>query len=153
MRIPVTAGCIVVVWICTACPAREPPSTNRKVEHAGPPVRAVLRDASEIALKQDEHQQYWSERVLLCIGAVQIRAGDFDGALRSIRGSGYEYGRDAGLVKLAEALARDGKWEPALDALRVLGSDHGWQQDYLDDGVRLRWIEHLTAAGDLARAG
>src|SRR6266478_8580397 len=118
MRILLTASCTVFLWTCTACPARQPPTTSRKVEPAGPPAWAILRDASEIALKQDGHQQYWSERVLLQIGDVQIRARDFDGALRSIRGSSYEYGRDAGLVQLAEALAGDGRWERALDVLR-----------------------------------
>src|SRR5262245_2831435 len=76
--------------------ADEPTRTDSKAKLGGPAVDAILREACEIALKQDEEQQFWTERVLLHIGELQIRAGDYDGALKSIRGSAYPYGRDIG---------------------------------------------------------
>src|SRR5205823_14952166 len=51
-----------------------------------------------------------------------------------------------------EEVAHHGKRERAFDILRLLGSDHGWQQDDIEDGVQWRWIEHLIASGDLGRA-
>lgn len=152
MRIGLTIGSLLLLWDFATCPPGKPPRTNRKAKPSGPVVQNVLREASEIALKQDQHQDYWSDRVLLHIANVQIRAGDFDGALKSIRGSSYPNDRNGGLVELAEALARNGKRERAFDVLRLLGADHGWRQDYLDDGVQLQWIEHLIASGDLGRA-
>jgi tetratricopeptide (TPR) repeat protein len=112
----------------------------------------VLREAAETTLKQGPEQEYWTERVLLDIGNVQIRARDFKGAERSICGSTYDYGNNAGIVELAEALAGDGKLEKARDTLRALGPDHGWRQDYLDDGMQWRWIEHLISTGARERA-
>jgi tetratricopeptide (TPR) repeat protein len=113
----------------------------------------LLREASQITLKQGPDQEYWTERVLLDIGRVQIRAHDFEGAERSIRGSAYKYGHNEGIVELAESLARDGNLEKAQEVLRSLGEDHGWGQARLDDSVQLKWIEHLIATGALDRAG
>src|SRR5207237_4690363 len=107
---------------------------------------------SEIVIKRDEQQRYWCERALLQIGDVQIRARDFDGVLRSIRGSSDEYGRNERLVNLAEAMARAGKREGALDIMRLLTSHHAWTRAHLDDDVQLQWIEHLIASGDLNSA-
>lgn len=153
MRIGLGFACIFLLCNIVSSVADEPPRTDSRVKFGGPAVDAILREASEIALKQDEEQPFWIERVLLRIGELQIRAGDFDGALKSIRGSTYDYGRNAGFVDLAEALARDGKRERAFKILRLLDSDHGWRQDYLEDSVQLRWIEHLISSGDMGRAG
>jgi tetratricopeptide (TPR) repeat protein len=127
--------------------ADEPLKTDSRVKRGGPAADAILREACEIALKQNAEQHYWTDRVLLHIGELQIQAGDFDGALKSIRGSTYPYGHAAGLVHLAEAVARQGRRERGLEILRLLGSDHGWRQDYMEDGVQLRWIEYLNSSG------
>ena len=142
---------IVLSWVVAACPAGEPAESKPKPEAVSPAI--LLQEASELALKQDEHQHYWTDRVLLHIGEVQIRAGDFTGALRSIRSSSYSYGRNAGLHRLAEALARAGKRERAFDVLHQLDSYHGLRQNPWNDGVQLRWIEYLIASGELGRAG
>jgi hypothetical protein len=153
MRIGLTVICISLSWGVPKCPAAEPPRTSRKAEPGGPAVPDILREASEIILKQEEHQHYWSDRVLLHIAEVQVRARDFDGAFKSIRGSSYEYGRNAGLVHLAETLARDGKRERAFEVFRPMDSDHGCGEDYSHDLIQLRWIEHVIASGDLGQAG
>jgi tetratricopeptide (TPR) repeat protein len=153
MRIRLAVGCISLLCGVASCLADDPPRASSKAELGGPAVDAILREASEIALKQDQEQRYWTQRVLLHIGDLQIQAGDFEGALRSIRGSSYDYGRNAGLSQLAEALARQGQRERAFDTLRVLGSGHRWRQDYLEDEVQLRWIEWLIASGAIERAG
>jgi tetratricopeptide (TPR) repeat protein len=153
MRIAMMIGCMFMLSEVAPCPADEHPRTDSKVKLAGPDVAAVLREAREIALKQDKEQHYWTDRVLLYIGDLQVQAGDFEGALRSIRGSSYDYGRNAGLARLAEAIARNGKRERAFNTLRLLDSNHGWRQDYLEDDVQLRWIERLIESGELSRAG
>jgi hypothetical protein len=153
MSIGLTIACVFLLCDIASSTADEPSRTDSRVKLGGPAVEAVLREACEIALKQDEEQHFWTDRVLLHIGHVQIQAGDFDGALRSIRGSADYYGRNAGLVRLAEVLARIGKRERAFEILRLLDSDHGWRQDYLEDGVQLRWVEHLIASGGLRGAG
>jgi hypothetical protein len=59
-----------------------------------PSVREVLRAARDLALKQDKHQRYWTQTVLLQIADLQIRTGDFDDALQAIRASSDTYRRD-----------------------------------------------------------
>jgi hypothetical protein len=124
--------------------ADEPPRTGSKAKLGSPAVDAILREACEIALKQDQEQHFWTDRVLLHIGELQIHASDYDGALKSIRGSNYE--RDAGLQHLAEALARAGKRERAFEILRM--QDYGWPENR----VHLKWVESLIASGELGRA-
>jgi hypothetical protein len=143
-----------IIMLCGAAwsKADGSPHNDSRLNHNGPSVERVLREACEIALKQTEEHHFWTERVLLHIGGLQIQAGDFEPALRSIRGSTYAYGRNAGLVRLGEALARKGNRERAFEILRLLDSDHGWRQDYLEDGVQSRWIEQLIASGDLRGA-
>jgi tetratricopeptide (TPR) repeat protein len=136
-------------------PAVRPASAADEVRQADLPLPdarvpddvVVLREASEILLKQPALHVFWIDRGLIDIGDLQIRAGDFEGALRSIRGCRYEYDRKGRLVTLAQALARNGRRERATQVLGMLDSDHGWSQDFLDDGVQLAWIEHLIARG------
>jgi tetratricopeptide (TPR) repeat protein len=104
-----------------------------------PTIKSILRDAGRIATLQDEHQRYWVQRVLLWIGGVQQRAGDFDG-------------RNAALIDLANGLAAAGQHEKALEVLHELGTTHGWQQDPIDDSVRLHWMTYLISSKDLQRA-
>jgi hypothetical protein len=52
--------------------------------NTNPIIKAVLKEASQIVIRQDEHQGYWCDRSLTDIGDVQIRASDFDGALQTI---------------------------------------------------------------------
>jgi tetratricopeptide (TPR) repeat protein len=137
-------------WVVVPSDADGAPLPNRNAKPVGPEVEAALREASDLALMQDKVQHYWSDGVLLQIAGVQIRAGDFDGALRSIRGSSYDHGRNARLVDLAEALARAGKKERALEVVRML--DPSWRPNDVEDTVQLRWIEHLIAIDDLGRA-
>jgi hypothetical protein len=116
-------------------------------------ARAILREASELTRKQNKGESYWTDRVLLAIGELQIRAGDCDGALRSIRSSGYQAGRQFGLLSLARALARAGKKDRALEMSPWLDRDFGWGPNYLKSAVQLPWAEHLIAARKLELAG
>jgi tetratricopeptide (TPR) repeat protein len=153
MRACIAAVCTILLCGGMESRAAEPTPSAGKPESARSMVVDLLREACRITLKQGPDQQYWTERVLLDIGRVQIRARDFEGAERSIRGSANEYGRNGEIVELAESLARDGKLEQAREVLRSLGEDHGSGQASLDDGVQLKWIEHLIATGALDRAG
>lgn len=113
-----------------------------------PKVSKILIEAFELGAQQPDHQGYWIDRLLLDIGHVQIRAGDFDGALQSIRRSHYHYGRNAGLSDLAKAIARKGDLDRGFKVLGEL-DDHGWSQDALNDRVQLNWIEYLVESGEL----
>src|SRR5262245_23211070 len=119
------AICCTLIWADTAklsspsCGACEAGATV-------PSVQAILREASELALKQGAEEHLWTDRVLLTIGELQARAGDYDGALRSIRGSGYPHGRQIGLLHLTQALALAGQKERALEVSLLLDSDSGW---------------------------
>jgi tetratricopeptide (TPR) repeat protein len=146
MRIGLTIVCVLVLCAIASCDADEPSRTGSSAKLAGPSADAVLREACEIALKQDGEQRFWIDRVLLHIGELQTYAADYDGALKSIRGSNYTYGRDAGLEHLAQALARGGKRERAFEILRM--QDHGWPENR----VQLKWVECLIASGELGRA-
>ena len=128
---------------------------NLKERETGAPIataHAVLREASELALKQGKHEHFWTDRTLLEIGDLQIRTGDFDGALRSLRGSNYPFGRDIGLVRLIEALARDGKKDRALDICRLMVLEGSRDQQYLHEVVQIHWADHLIAKGDFQQA-
>jgi tetratricopeptide (TPR) repeat protein len=140
-----TVACILVLSIVAVCHADDSPRPSSNAE-AGPSVRAILREASELARKQDEHQHYWTQRVLLHIGEVQTRAGDFDGARQSILGSTYDYGRDVQLAELAKAVARNGNAQRAAEIVRLVRSDDS------EDSTPLSGIEHLIATGDLSGA-
>jgi tetratricopeptide (TPR) repeat protein len=153
MRIRLAVIGLLMSWTFAGCAAGGPARPNSGARPVDPTVHAVLQEAGELALKQDARQNYWSDRVLLYIGNEQSRAGDFDAALRTIRASNDAYGRDAGLVSFAEALAADGMYERALDSLRLLRSENAWRQGYLEDRVRLRWIDYLIAHGEFGRAG
>jgi hypothetical protein len=145
-------ACCLLLCSIGSCPADEPLLPDRNTLIVLPAIDPILREASELALKQGGRQRFWTERVILRIGELQSQAGDFGGALRSIEGSGYSYGRNGGLVQLAKSMARDGKRERAFEIVRLLGTDHGWRQDYIEDGVQLRWIEYLVQSRDLALA-
>jgi tetratricopeptide (TPR) repeat protein len=118
----------------------------------GPLVGEALKEASRIALLQDEHQDYWRDDTLLLIGNVQMRAGDFDAARGAMRKSSDDYPRNAAFVHLAKAVAASGDRAKAFDLVRELGTEHGWSQRLIEDGVQLRWIEQLISLNDLARA-
>jgi len=112
----------------------------------------ILREASEIARRQDEPQSYWCDRALLDVADAQVRAGDFDGARHTIRSSGYEHGRHRALAALARAMARSGQREQALVVLRETETDHGWSQDHLEDGVKMSYAEHQMSIDELEGA-
>ncbi len=136
----VLLGCIAVVFFSS-----DQSWTRRKVKLDDPPVEAVLRKASELTLKQ--HHGSWDD-VLLEIVEMQIRAGDFDGAIESIGGCKDGDHRSRWLVHIAEALARDGKRERAFDIANMAYPDRR-----AEDRIQLCWIEHLIASHDLDAAG
>lgn len=119
-----------------------------------PNITAVLKEASQIAIRQNKHQGYWCDRALFDIADVQKRVGDFDGALHTITKSNYpyRYGRMGALHDLAKTMARAGRRKQALAVLRQMGTDHGWRQDLMDDGVTMAYLEHQIFSGDLKGA-
>jgi tetratricopeptide (TPR) repeat protein len=147
MRTGMMVGCGVLWWSVAVCPADEPLPGSSKAEPVRPVVKTVLREACDIILKQPEHQHYWTERALLQLTDVQIRAGDLEGALRSIRGAGCSYG----LIHVAEEFVGRGNRERADDVLRLLGADEDLKREG-KDRVQVRWIEHLITSGDIGRA-
>lgn len=109
----------------------------------------VLHEAAEIALKQD-WSNYW-HRAFSDIATVQIQAKDSNGALATIQGMRDPEVRLERLVRVAQALARDGKREQALEVLRPVKTERGWREYFLDE-VNLSWIDHLVSSGDLQAA-
>src|SRR5438874_627676 len=95
---------------------REPPSLLKEAS-------AVLRKASDIALLQRKEQRRWLDGELWRIAELQIDAGDLDGARRSLLGAEAGYSRDQVFIKLAEALARGGAFDRALEVVTSDVSD------------------------------
>jgi tetratricopeptide (TPR) repeat protein len=167
VRLILTFGCILLLWHIVARLPSEPPQSNRTETLGEPSVEAILREASELALKQESHQDLWNE-ALSKIVELQIRAGDFEGAFRSTDGSKNFRYRNKCLVHIAEALALSGDKERAFDIVRLVDSD--WRPDAWDivrppgwispaesdwqpeDEIQLCWIEHLIASFDLDAA-
>jgi hypothetical protein len=117
-----------------------------------PGLRRILKDASQLARRQDEHQRYWSDRALLAIADIQTRAGDFDGAMETIKACRYDGGTNAASAHLANAFAKAGQREQAFAVLRQMGSDHGRSQDWLEDDVKLSCLQYEISIGDRTKA-
>jgi hypothetical protein len=62
-----TVSFMLLLW-GLATYAAQSPVTGGKTEGVDSAVQALLREASELALKQDEAQRFWCDRVLLQIG-------------------------------------------------------------------------------------
>ena len=73
-----------------------------------------------------------------------------DGAGKSIRGLSDSYRRSEYLVELAEAMAGAGDWGGAQEIVREHAAERDGSNEYVQESVRLRWIDHLIVAGDLA---
>jgi tetratricopeptide (TPR) repeat protein len=143
------SACVLLACSFMIASAADPPIPARNFNLST--ITSALNEARAIALKQDESQRFWTERTIAQIANIQMRALDFDNALRSIRAySGYEHSAD--LARLAEALAADGQRGRATETLGDLGTGHGWSQAFVDDGVQLATVDHLIAKGDLAAA-
>ena len=147
MRIHPSVSCLLILaGAANLSPAGTPPN-ERTAGSTAPSAAVLLRKASELARKQGEQEQFWISTDLLRIGDLQIRAGDFEGALRSIRASGYPYGRDMGLVDLAEALALAGKKDRAIEVAKESGVDMAKLE------VDMNEASVKTAIGDNLRLG
>ena len=128
------------------------PQTGADEQPGGISAIAILNKASQIATRQDMQQLSWRESYLFQIADIQMRAHDFDGAKNTIKRCGKSIGRNAAFIKLAETHAAAGQRVPAFEVLHELGTDHGWTQDYVEDGVRMLWLEYLIAADKLESA-
>jgi tetratricopeptide (TPR) repeat protein len=151
MRIGLIAS-ILLAWDVNFSLADGPTPNIRKEKATGSSLKAILREASELAIEQDKEQHYWTGRVLLEIGELQGRAGDFEGAFKSIRSSNDGWQTYAALVNLAKSLARAGQRKRAFEVLFLIENSPWWPLDVLGDAVELRWIEHLIASKELSRA-
>jgi tetratricopeptide (TPR) repeat protein len=130
-----------------------PSSENGKQKTTDTSVKAILREASELALAQDKEQHYWTKRVLLEIGELQRQAGDFEGALKSIRDCKSDFLKDyRAYLDVAKSIARAGNRERAFEVLLLIENSPWWPVDALGDVVELQWIEHLIASKDLGGA-
>jgi hypothetical protein len=116
-----------------------------------PAVPPILRAASDLALNQPAGERFWCDRALRRLAELQVRAGDFAGALRSARGVGDRFTRQAALDHIAAALARAGYRDRATEVVRLI--DPGWASPAgRHDAVELPWAEHLISAGRLREA-
>lgn len=153
MRVILLMGCMLSAAGIAAGNTCVHPQGAQAAKPGPPSVRAILREASDITSKQDIRTAFWSGNTLLVIGKMQMRAGDFDGALQSIRSSTYEYGRNMWLLELAKAVARDGKKDRALEIVRMRTRDEDYYKEFLRDVIQFPYVEHFVASGNLESAG
>jgi tetratricopeptide (TPR) repeat protein len=151
MRAQLRVAWFVLFGAPAAGLAADPARADRQGAPPAPDVRAILRAASDLALKQGEEERFWTDQALLKIGELQGRAGDFTGALRTLRRVNDVFRRKSGLSDLIQPLARAGRRGEAVEVSRLLGTE--WSTpDRLHDAVQVPWIEHLIATGDLRAA-
>ena len=114
-----------VLFGATRPPASPRPArADRQGAPPAPDVRAILRAASQdLALKQGEEERFWTDQALLKIGELQGRAGDFTGALRTLRRVNDVFRRKSGLSDLIQPLARAGRRGEAVEVSRLLGTE------------------------------
>jgi tetratricopeptide (TPR) repeat protein len=149
MRTGFIVGCILLSGPLVAFGADEKPPIDRRLRTSTvPDVRTLLREVSEIVLKQPKEEHFWTDEVLIEIARSQIRVGDYDGALRSICGSPNSFYSDGGYLSLAVALAREGLRDRAMKVFELSRN----QDHYLHDAVQSAWIEYLMGRGKFAEA-
>ena len=112
----------------------------------------MLREASQIASRQDKEHSFWCDRVLLKIAGIQTRLNDFDGARNTLKNGTDSYSRNAAFIELAKAHAGVGQREQAFEVLRELGTDHGWNQDCVSDDVQAFWVDYLITTDKIESA-
>jgi hypothetical protein len=145
-------GYALLLLTAALCPAADPARPDRGAVVHPPPVRPILEAAADLALQQCDAERFWTDRVIRRVGELQVRAGDFDGALRSLRRVRDTFSRDCGLLLLTEALARAGRRDRAADVARLLDPGWGWTPERRADAVQLPWAESRIAIRDLRSA-
>jgi tetratricopeptide (TPR) repeat protein len=148
----ISFGCLLLFFTIAQYAAGRAPLKDREADGIDPAIVPILRDASQLALKQGEHESFWTQAVLLQIAKLQIRANDLDGALRSLRGPNGAYIDDSCLSDVVRALARAGKKDRAIEVSRLLNPGWGWTGQRARDVVQFHWAELLIARGDLRQA-
>jgi hypothetical protein len=153
VRVQWAAGSVLLFGAAAVCPAANPTRIDRPVTPSLPALRPILRAASELALQQPDSERFWTDRVVLRISQLQTRAGDFDGAIHSVRHVKDQFQRGKGMSELVEALARAGQRKRAIEVSRLLDTGSWWTPERRDDVIQGAWIEYLIEAGDLRAAG
>ena len=108
-----------------------------------------LNRPTRLCFAKISKQVFFYDRTLLKIIELQIKARDFGAARKSISDCTYKYGKNSASIQLAKPFAASGQLENASDVLRELGTDHGWRQDMINDGVQMCWIEFLIDTNKL----
>ncbi len=116
-------------------------------------VAALLKEATEIVLKQKQAQRDWYHGLLWEIGKVQIQAGDLEAARECF--SKTNYGSEHFfLTDIAEVVARRGHLKQALEMLPPVTTNgcNGSKKDWRDDRLRLAYLDSRLSRGDLQQA-
>src|SRR5436190_15774865 len=103
MSVARKGGWLLMLTAPAASPAGDPARIGSVPTSTAPDARPILQAASELALQQGERERFWTDTALLQIGELQTRAGDFTGALRSLRRVNDTFRRNCGLLHLVEA--------------------------------------------------
>jgi tetratricopeptide (TPR) repeat protein len=122
-----------------------------------PTVREILKEARRIATQSPKLRGHFLQNPLLDITRLQIQAGDFDAALADLT-TDNEYERDRLLTQIAEAIARSGRRKRAEQVMQRVEPHFCCDEDrlvgrrYLDEAIRLAFIDYQIADGNLTGA-
>ncbi len=150
MRATLTIGLQLILGSFAVCSAGEP--APKLSDAAAADVHSLLKTAREIALLQEENQNFWTERVVCQVANLQARGQDLEGAVATVRNLKNNYQANALIVKFARLTAQQGKRERAIEILKLLDPKHGWSEDHLSDSIQLSWIEALISNDQLEQA-
>lgn len=115
-------------------------------------ARGLLQRASQLTASQSSSNNFWVSPSLLQIAEAQMRAGDLEGAFRSIKASRTKLYQTPPLVELAGRFAAGGDWDEALTILRQVHYSDNQERPRVLDQVRLQWITYLTETEHLSAA-
>jgi len=143
---------LTALWAFAALQANS--TFDAKAEEQGnePDAKAVLNEAHQIVRRQDKYPALERDFMLLDIAALQTRAQDFGAALHVIKSCRESYARDDALHSLAVTVARAGQKKMAFDVLGEIEVDDDGCGGYGDSVLRMNWLEHLIADGNLEGA-
>jgi tetratricopeptide (TPR) repeat protein len=123
-----------------------------------PKVKEILKEARGIAIRQEKQLRFFLWDCLPDIARLQLKAGNLDDSLAGLTGLTYPAARDALLIEIAEAMARAGRRKEAERIMQQVepqfccDEDQAAGRKYLDDQIRIAFIDSQIAGGDLAGA-
>jgi tetratricopeptide (TPR) repeat protein len=154
--------CVVLLTLALVLEAARQESLFTRVGAAepttAPKVSEILKEATGIIQRPGNGRGFLLSHTLLDIVRLQISIGEFDDALAALARYSNHAESERLLIELAEAVARAGRRKEAEQVMQKVQPTFCCDEDrlagrkYLDDSLRLAFIDYQIAQGNLTGA-